>query len=125
MKKAKWFTAVLPLAMAVSSIASADDTLSAKVAGEMLGQASISRRLQPEYQRILQKILLGQDYEYRASVIDTQCINTRVSRTCEFTIGTDDLNDDDRGWGATYKLFIETKLESSHILAVEMRLVAG
>lgn len=129
MKNFKLKTFILCLLTSLSAYAQreADVKPDAKSAAMMLGQAAVSRHLRPEHKKVLSYILLGQDYDYRASVIDVSCKldSNDNTKTCVFMIGVDDLNDDDRGWGTVYKLNVEVDAETNHMLSVEMIMVAG
>ena len=117
--------------LVLGTIARANDSLSvplsAKSAGALLGQASISRHIEPYQQEMLQKILLGQSYENRLSIISSACsVQAKFRlRTCTFEIGSDNLNDDDSGWGTVYRLWIQTEDDSDHMIAVKMEMIAG
>lgn len=98
-----------------------------------LGQIADKNLAGIEASAMIQSILAGQPYDGRVSVMSTVCIQKEVFEgpkpknpptTCSVTIGVDDMNDDDNGWGAIYRLDYVIDAKGT-VLGAALMLIAG
>lgn len=78
-----------------------------------LGQIADKNLAGKEATSMIKSLLNGQNYEVRLSIIDTVCNQKMKSLVteCNLSIGIDDMDDEDRGWGSIYSLqyLLDTK----------------
>lgn len=101
--------------------------------GYALGQIADKNLAGKEATTLIKNILEGQEYQGRVSIMNTECVQKEVfdgpkpknpPTTCSVTIGVDDLNDDDSGWGVVYRLdyVIDAK---GNVLGAALDMIAG
>lgn len=96
----KIISLTIALAFAQITFAQKADLRKISANGSALVQIAAGNLAGKDATKLINKILIGQSYEERVSIISTKCKTVNKTMTqCEVVIGTDNLNDDDSGWG--------------------------
>ena len=90
----------LAIAFSQMTLAQKADLRKISANGTALVQIAAGNLAGKDASQLINKILNGQSYEERVSIISTTCKTVNKTMTqCEVIIGTDNLNDEDNGWG--------------------------
>ncbi len=97
---------------ALASVAAHAFTPESAMRLEILTLAAKSKLTDKITQSRISSLTAPLPYETRVSIIEFNCSNGKstyadYSFMCEIHYGVDDLNDDDTGYGTTYKIFID------------------
>lgn len=99
---------------------------------EILTAAAKSKLTDKTTQARISSLTAPMPYETRVSIISFDCSNGKSTSAdyafmCEIHYGVDDLNDDDTGYGATYKIFIDGTVQKNQrkIEYIRSELFAG
>ncbi len=121
----KTFLTAAVILMTITSFAK-EVKLSESSKASALGQIADKNLAGKEATLLIKSILSGQAYENRVSIIDTICNKPSKSllTTCNVQIGTDDMNDDDNGYGDVYGLryLLDSK---GTVIKASFSLIAG
>ncbi len=112
--------------LASTSVFAVEINMKAPDVARALAQVSEKKMVSTDGLNVINAILIGQSYEQRVSVLKASCELGKVttSRTCTIRIGTDDLNDDDRGWGSVLDIKFEQSQKGT-VLKASLSGVAG
>lgn len=122
----KFAAAVLSVLM-FTNVASAQSALSKADTASMLVKALSKAKAGTTEHDLLSGILSGQSYEQRISITESQCnfVGRSLIVECAITVGTDDMNDDDSGWGTLYRLDIRGLHDNDTVESVTASVIAG
>ena len=112
--------------LASTSVFAVEINMKAPDVARALAQISEKKMVSADGLNVINAILIGQSYEQRVSVLKATCEVGKVttSRTCTIRIGTDDLNDNDSGWGSVLDINFE-QTQKGTVLKARLSGVAG
>ena len=112
--------------LASTSVFAVEINMKAPDVARALAQISEKKMVSTDGLNVINAILIGQSYEQRVSVLKATCEVGKVttSRTCTIRIGTDDLNDNDSGWGSVLDINFEQS-QKGKVLKADLLGIVG